>query len=259
MNLLTRIRRRINLAIYPKKIDRPRLEKPLYKDRHTGEDFLIIALGPSLGTYKEKIYDFIKKKKLNIIGVNNCFDMDIDIGYFAFTNRHRFVDYGHKLNDNKSCILLIAPYIPPWSIKEILNKDTRKKIEYIMYVSENEIRFDIDDEGIIQGSCKSVAVLMIAVAIVMGAKNIYVAGLDGYSRIIESGKKDIHYNLSQPKFNIETEKEQFLEHYYKSEAYQVRFLREIREFQIRHGKEPYRIITPTVHRGHYDPSILGIG
>ena len=127
-----------------------------------------------------------------------------------------------------------------------------------MYKSDNEVKFDITEDGIILGTCKSVAILMIAVAIVMGGRMIYVAGMDGYSKIIENGSSSIHYNKSRPKYNFNKEKKEFLRHYTTVEKYQKRFLREIREYQILHNKEPFKIITPTVFEEHYDPKVLRI-
>lgn len=256
-NIMKRFLGLLERTIYPKEARKVRLNSPAYKDRQKGRDFLIVALGPSIGEYRDRIYDFISRENLITIGVNNCFDLNINFKYHAFTNRHRFAEYGSMLNNTKA-IPLLSPYITRRAIKQIINKDKVKGMEYIMYLSNNDAKFDISQEGIILASCKSVTVLMIAVAIVMGARQIFVVGMDGYSELIEHSGGSIHYNASQPKYDFKGEKDKFLNHYYKLERYQTRFLREIREYQVRNGKLPFKILTPTLYKGHFDPEVLKI-
>ena len=121
MRLIDRISGRIEKVIYPKKARNVRLTRPVYKDRHSGRNFLIIALGPNTAKYKEEIFDFVRNDNFVTVGVNNCFDLDINFDYHAITSRHRFADYGKRLNETSSTPM-IAPYIQKGPLEKFLTK-----------------------------------------------------------------------------------------------------------------------------------------
>ena len=136
-----------------------------YADRHKDRNFLILANGPTLKSYKEKIEMFIERYDPVILGANNLSGLFIP-HYHAFNNKRRFVDYIESVNDNSS--LIIGTNIPDQLIKEY----TSRKHESLYFIDRLNPEFDIKD-GIIQSNCRTVSVLLLGVAIVMGARKIF--------------------------------------------------------------------------------------
>lgn len=229
---------------YPKKKKNVKLSEPVYKDRHKGRNFLILGMGPSVATYLNQIENLIHDKNLIVIGTNNCFKIVSKIDYHVFTSRHRFIDYGQQLNDSFSSKALLSPYIPEYTIQKIY----QGAYESIMYINDNDRCFDIQN-GIIQCSCKSVALLSIGISIVMGANKIFVAGVDGWLKLIDA-KTQLHCNDSLPKYSRQ-ERKQYLNHYRTSQEYHIRVLREISEYLNRHDRKMFSIVTPTEYQEYY--------
>ena len=116
-----------------------------------------------------------------------------------------------------------------------------------MYVNDHDRVFDIE-AGIIQASCRTVGVLLIGVAIVMGAEGILVAGMDGYKNLLEEGGPIHHYDEDFLQDENQTKEGQRL---LASERRNARFMAEIAEYLESRGREPFSIITPTVYQNHY--------
>lgn len=211
-----------------------------YLNRHTDADFLILANGPSLSEYRGEIDKFIKKYKPIVIGVNyhgNLFKAQ----YHAFNNKRRFIDYIDTVD--KESRLLIGQYISPSMIKDYV--DT--KYETIYYLDNSTSSFDIND-GVISSNCRTISILSIGIAIVMGARRIFVAGLDGYmwpNNINSDGNKGkLHFYFEKD----ETENFDFLRDRHLGN---LRYLEQIDEYMFKHGKEGVHIITPTSYAKFY--------
>jgi 4-hydroxy 2-oxovalerate aldolase len=204
--------------------------KPGYIDRFEGRDFLILANGPTLKEYKPKIDRFIAKYNPVMLGANylgGLFKPD----FHAFNNKRRFVDYIDSVAPESS--LLIGQYIPDEMIREYTDRDYEK----IIYKDEFS-DFGIDN-GIITANCRTIAVLLLGVAIVMGAKRVFAVGMDGYM-----GINDFHfYNEKDEK----EDREMIIERHRSCQKY----IEQIDEYLIRHSKEGVLILTPTSYKSFY--------
>jgi len=205
-----------------------------YTDRHQGRDFLVLANGPSLKMKQEELRSFIKKYDPVVIGANylkGLFAPD----YHAFTSRRRFADYvEHMSKDSK---LLIGQHIPLDMVKDYVDTD----YETIYYEDTADAPFAISN-NIVSSNCRSVSVLLIAIAIIMGARRIFVAGLDGY---MEAAKgENVHFYSEKDETD---NREVLLDRHFGN----LRYLEEIDEYLCKQGKEGIHIITPTNYTKFY--------
>ncbi len=210
---------------------------PEYQKRHGGKDFLVLGNGPSLKTDIEKIRRIVKEKELIVLGANYVHGL-IEPDYHAFNNINRFLRYGKFVGENSK--LLIGSYISD----QIVHSITDKRYERLPYVNTSN-EFGIEN-GVIQSNCGTISILLIASAIIMGARRIYVAGLDGYKQM--NGNKTHFYSETQETpTNLES-----------SSLNEVcsRYLDEIHKYQIKNNLEPFKIITKTSYTEYYDGGIL---
>ena len=218
----------------------PSLSTPGYLNRHPGATFLVLGNGPSLGTHCKEIYELIEKHGPIVMGANNISGF-IYPDYHAFTNRKRLIQYAHTIDTNKSKVLL-SPYLPDWAISE----HYVGSYEQIMYVDDNQLPFDMQN-GIIMAGCRAVSVLLIGVALVMGGQRVYVAGLDGYSRVLSS-EQNTHYYGKEMQIDGTRSVTDFL----AIERVMSRFLDEIAQCMEQQGLTPFKIVTPTSYTRHYE-------
>ncbi len=219
----------------------PTLSTPTYYNRHSGATFLVLGLGPSLLDHRQQIFDFIDNQNPIVIGANNVTEF-IYPDYHAFTNRARFLKYAHRVDSEKSKVL-ISPYMAKWFIREYY----QGAYEEIMYHKDDARCFDIQ-EGVIMAGCQSVSVLSIGLAVVMGAVQIFVAGLDGYSKVLTPERQTHFYGKENQKDEYRDDAE-----FLRREKVTNRFLDEISQYMVERGLDPFGIITPTSYEQHYQP------
>jgi 4-hydroxy 2-oxovalerate aldolase len=205
-----------------------------YKDRHKNKDFLVLANGPNLKNYRDKIDEFIKKYDPVILGANYLEDLFIP-HYHAFNNKKRFINYYHYTNPRS--MLMLGPNLHP----KITGIEPGRDFEELIYINSNKNRFDIID-GIITSNCRTISILLIGIAIVMGAERIFAVGMDGY--FIKGS--DYHFYSEDEAEDIEIIKEKHNESY--------RHLMEIENYLEIQNKEGIHILTPT----SYDRFFKGI-
>lgn len=242
--LVSLFRRLTGTSLSPrsKDLENPELVRPSYYNRHPEGLFLVLGNGPSLQQHQRDIYQFIDSYAPVVLGANNITEV-IFPDYHAYTNRRRFMTFGHRINATKSKVLFSA-YMPDWVIRQRYDGP----YERIMYVNDHERPFDIQN-GIIMASCRSVSLLVLGVALVMGASRIAVAGVDGYAALLQENRRLQYYPGDTDVGPDPTRKREF---FLELEAYQVRFLDEISAYMKRQGMEPFRIFTPTQHVSHYE-------
>lgn len=213
-------------------VDRSSRQVP-YLKRHEDRDFIILANGPTLKEYKSKIDKFIQKYQPIILGANYLSDLFIP-DYHAFTNKKRFMDYVDSVHSSST--LLIGENIPD----ELIHEYTKRSFERLYFVDElND--FDIVD-GVIQCNCRTVAVLLIGVAIVMGARRIFAVGLDGYLGMTSA--EEFHFYREKE----ETEdKELIIERH----RYNQHYLEQIDRYLTERNMEGIHILTPTSYKAFY--------
>lgn len=205
-----------------------------YIDRHLGKDFLVLANGPSLEKYKEQIDAFIQQHDPVIMGANFLNDLFVP-HYHAFNNKKRFTMYADTVNPASK--LLIGENIP----KSMIDEYVKKNYETLYFKDVLDSNFNIID-GRIQSNCRTISVLLLGVAIVMGANRIFVAGMDGYL-----GKDKITNTLFYEE-TIEPSKEEYLVDRHKWNDF---FLNQIDQYLCENHKEGIHILTPTCHRSFY--------
>ena len=210
---------------------------PVYVNRHKEKYFLIVGTGPSLKKNWKKIGELQTKYNLITMGANNIGDF-IQPDYHCFTNKKRFINYSHTIG-NKSKVL-IGEHI---SI-QVVKKHYGRYFEIIPYLNDHDASFNIEN-GIIRASCRTVGVLMIATAIVMGARKIFVVGMDGYKDIINTGS-EIHF-YSEKNSTNDSQNDYFL----TIDYYNNKFLNEIKFYLESNNRESFSIVTPTTYQDNY--------
>ncbi|MFH1283594.1 MAG: aldolase catalytic domain-containing protein [bacterium] len=205
-----------------------------YINRHKGETFLILGNGPSLVQYRDQISQFIEKFKPIVMGANYLGGMFVP-KYHAFRNERRFEEYIDSVNKESS--LLIGEYISDKMISEYTNK-SYEKIHYLDTLNND---FSIID-GVIQCNCRTVSVLLMGVAAVMGADKIFAAGMDGYLNI--DAKGDLLFY--KEKYEIEDRELMVIMH-----KLNEKFIKQINSYLVDNGKDGINIVTPTSYGEFY--------
>lgn len=206
-----------------------------YADRHKGKDFLILATGPTLAAYKDKIREFIDKYEPIILGANNLGGL-FKPHYHAFTNVKRFILFANTVNPESK--LLIGQNIETRVIKEYIDRD----YETLYFKDIASADFGIED-NIIQANCRTVAILLLGVAIVMGARRLFSAGMDGYLDI--DLRTSVHFYDDKDEQIMD--RKFFFERHYQCQN----FIEQIDKYLHQTGKEGVIILTPTTYKKFY--------
>ncbi len=207
-----------------------------YLDRHRDRDFLVLASGPSLKNEKDQVNNFIQKYNPIVIGCNYLGGLYVP-HYHAFSNRRRFIDYVDSV-DSKSQLLISHSFS-----EELIKEYTSSEYELIHHLNQISSSFDISN-GYIMNNCRTISILSIAVAIVMGARRIFIAGMDGYKHVDSYMSKTIHFYKESDEaddFEILMEKHNWNE----------KLLKQIDNYLIQNHQEGICILTQTSHRAFY--------
>lgn len=209
-----------------------RKEHVPYINRHKGKDFLILANGPTLKEYQPQIRSFINKHEPIILGANYLADLFIP-HYHAFNNKKRFTMYADSVH--KQSKLLVGENIPNVLIKEYLDRD----FETLYFDDVLEADFGIQN-GRILCNCRTISVLLLGVAIVMGARRLFVAGMDGY---LSKNSATLFYDekFDPVEYEVNAQRHRWNDH----------FLRQIDQYLQAMGLDGVHIITPTSHQTFY--------
>jgi 4-hydroxy 2-oxovalerate aldolase len=211
-------------------------EKVDYKDRHAGRDFLILANGATLKEYKPQIDEFIKKNDPVVMGGNylgGLFKPD----YHGFSNRKRFMTYIEQVAPESK--LLVSSDFE----KKFVRDYTTRPFETIAHLNRISSEFDIKDD-IITSNCRTIGVLLVATAIVMGARRIFIAGMDGYKSEENFRSNKVHFYDEA----VETKNFRML---LELHEWNEKLLKSINGYLTRQGKDGLYIITPTSHKQFY--------
>lgn len=212
----------------------PILPSPAYIDRHKGREFLVLANGPNLKKYRSEIKAFIHRYDPVILGANYLAGL-FKPHYHSFNNKKRFCSYIEQVNPESQ--LLLGVNIPHEMIEEYVMREH----ETLSFYDRMENDFEIH-KGVILSNCGTISVLLVAVAVVMGAERVFVAGMDGYLDRLKAS----HNLFYEEQFDI---KEQDLN--LKRHQTNERFLRQIDDYIRRNGGEGVHIVTPTTHNAFY--------
>ena len=215
-----------------KKLYNVKLMAPSYLDRHKGRDFLVLASGNSLKKEEVLVHKFIRKYQPIVITANNMVWFTIP-DYHSFFNRSRFCMFANTIRRKSKVIL--SPYLS----KRLIKKHYRGDYEHAMFQNIDNRTFEIDD-GIISSNCRSSALLNVGISSIMGARNIYVAGLDGFIDVYKSYKE---YVVDEPRTCT----------YEQMRDIQGEYIEIMQEFLKKNNKSPFKIITTTHFKDHYKP------
>jgi 4-hydroxy 2-oxovalerate aldolase len=210
------------------------LPKPLYIDRHKGREFLVLANGPTLKAYKSEITEFIRHYNPVVLGANYLGGL-LTPDYHAFNNKKRFVTHVNEVDPSSR--LLLGVNFPPEMIREYSDREYEPLVFHDVLGAD----FNVID-GVITANCGTISVLLVGVAVVMGADRVFVAGMDGYL----DRRTASHHLFYDEKFDSE-------EHDLNVKRHETneRFLKQIDEYIRQKGGEGVHIITPTTHTGFY--------
>jgi len=207
-----------------------------YLDRHSGRDFLVLANGPTLKEEKEQIEKFIEKYNPVVIGTNYLGELFVP-NYHAFSNKKRFMNYIDSV-DVGSNILISNTFSD-----EFIKNYTDRKYEFIQHLPQLSNDFNISN-GVVMTNCRTISILSVVVAIVMGAERIFIAGMDGYKQVDSFMKKSIHFY----KESDETEEFEML---IEKHNWNERLLKQIDNYLVSNNKDGLCILTPTSHKAFY--------
>ncbi len=220
---------------------------PDYVDRYLGSDFLILANGSSLVTYQNEIKKFIKKYQPVVIGSN--FLGDLFIPHYHSFNNHRLFEK-HVASVHHDSKLLICNSFD----HDYIRTHTNRSYELIQHGVEPAAEFSLSG-GIIGGNYRAIPVLSIATARAMGAKRIFIAGMDGYkdfetffsAGLTESNGTDNSDDQIRLSNRSGTYQEQMEWHNYVEAS-----LKQINDYLVANDMNDLIIITPTTHRLYYE-------
>ena len=208
----------------------------VYLERHSGRDFLVLANGPTLNEEKEQIAKFIKKHNPVVIGANYLGGLFVP-HYHAFGNKKRFIDYVDTVDADSN--ILISNIFSDEFIKKYIDR----KYEFIQHLPQLSTDFNISN-GVVMTNCRTISILSIAVAIIMGAERVFIAGMDGYKQVDSFMKKSVH-------FYKESDETEDFEMLMEKHNWNERLLKQIDNYLISNNKDGLCILTPTSHRAFY--------
>jgi len=217
-------------ATYKKVVGWPNVP---YVRRYENRDFLIIANGPSIKEYVPKIEKLITRYDPVILG-GNYLGGFFKPHYHCFVNKRRFISYIDTVAPESK--LLIGQYITDEMIREYTDRDYEK----IYYIDVLNSDFQIKN-GVITTNCRTVSVLLMGVAIAMGAKRIFCVGMDGY---IGQEKEEFHFYSEKDE---QEDKDMILERH----LWNQKFIKQVDEYLNGKGKEGIHILTPTSYKSFY--------
>jgi 4-hydroxy 2-oxovalerate aldolase len=201
-----------------------------YVNRHAGRDFLVLSNGPTLKDYKPKIDQFIAQHDPIILGANFIGGL-FEPHYHAFNNKRRFSEYIETVKPGSK--LLLGEYIPDDMIREYVDKPYER-----FFYNDEFADFGIED-GVITANCRTISILLLGVAIVMGARRIFSVGMDGYM-----GLKELHFYAEKDDMENQemiVERHRWCQHY----------LKQINQYLRDHEKEEFHVLTPTSYKAFY--------
>lgn len=212
-------------------------EKKDYLFRHKDRDFLILATGPSLKSSHKDLDVFIDRHDPVVIGTNYIEGL-FKPHYHLFSNKRRFISYFDQV-DNGSNLIVSSSFDD-----DFIREYSSRSFEKIYHIYDKNI-FDIQD-GVLKGDFRTVALLAVGTAVAMGAKRVFIAGMDGYiTGSSNDSKNELHF-YSEPE---EAEQEDVLKDKHELNE---QMLEKINNYLKAQDKDGLCILTPTSYECFYD-------
>ncbi len=153
--------------------------KPTYFESHVGASFLVLACGPTIETESEQVLRFIEQNRPIVIGCNRIPSI-YRPDYHLFINRRRLASYVHEVHPEAK--LLIGATIPEPIVRGLIGERPYQKVMFQSHHPGKHGFYRMQD-GIIYTEGSTVALIGAGVALAMGARQIHMAGLDGYRHL----------------------------------------------------------------------------
>lgn len=199
------------------------------------ESFLILGSGTTVREYRHQIVKLINEKSLVVIGINNMthiYKPDIHL----WTNNGRLKKHGNCIAVNSTVIL--GNKIKKENIPSHVDYYT---VDYVDGVFYNQFSIPQIKSGLIKGSFRQAGGLALYLAHLLGAENIYYAGVDGYSQPYK-GNQHCYGEGCTDSSDMTAER--------KKDAIIYKCLKEIKKVV------DFQIITPTIFTEFYNESIM---
>ena len=160
-----------------------------------------------------------------------------DPHYHGFSNRKRFMSYIEQVSADSK--LLLSSNFEDSFIRDYTSRD----FENIAHLNRISSQFNIVD-GVINSNCRSIVMLLVATAVVMGGCRIFIAGMDGYQSEENFKANKVHFYDEA----VETKNFRML---LELHNWNEKLLQSINRYLTGQGREGLYIITPTSHKQFY--------
>lgn len=210
-----------------------------------GRDTVVAACGSSLTENKDKILEFIKKRDAVVIGMNKMTNF-VTPKYHLWTNRKRWNRYGHVCK--KESIKLIGIGL---NFNKI-NKNCHGECIPLSFTDKKGEPIGFQDNHI-SGFFRSTGNLSIMLCHIMGAKNIYVVGLDGLTLYPQKEYDSLKRKHHCDDYGEGNTAEKSWKRCVEVDDNILYSLNLLRDYGIK-----FEILTPTKFKDFYNPDILGI-
>jgi len=213
------------------------------ENKEIGIHFIIAGSGGSVKQYRDAILAHRESTHAKVIGINYmsllcCPD------YHLWTNQQRYRDLGRCVDPWST--MLFGCNMPD----KIIKKHYAGDYFVIDYESDKKNDFSYR-RGVVYGHFRTAGTLAIMIAHIMGASNIDIVGMDGYTlygkKEIKAGDKSHHCYGQGYTDDANWEKCK------KKDQKVYKTLRAFADVGVE-----FRIITPTKFKDFYDGSVLGI-
>jgi hypothetical protein len=196
---------------------------------------LIIGAGSSITQYRTQILSFISNTNPVTFGINNMTSLLVP-EYHLWTNNKRLLTFGHTID--KQSKVLFGSGLKEQNIQRVYGGS----YQCIHYVDKPGQSISYDGKTIF-GHFRTAGVLAIYLAHIMGAQNIYVIGMDGYTFNGMNGDQHCYGKgmTDSTDWQLEVDKD--------------RLVYDILD-NIQCAGVNFSIITPTVFEKHYESLLI---
>ena len=214
------------------------------KSEVQGKPVMIMGAGGGLKKYREQILSFIKDNKVIVIGINNVTNQYVP-HYHFWANIPRFKKFG-KFVDPKSKLIFGNPLCTRRALIKKYCKKSWYKVKIRKVIDKHYYK-----DGVFYGFYHCVGNIAIHLAHVVGASDIYAVGMDGYT--LHSKETLLSEDENHHCWGKGYSDQKDWEHCIVKDRVSYEILRKWDKVGV-----DFKILTPTVYKDFYDPTILGI-
>ena len=206
-----------------------------------GRNMMVVGAGGTLREYEKQIKSFIKNNDVMTIGINYMTEFCIP-DYHLWTNQQRYRDLGWCISPSSKMMFGCGMPI------KLIRKHHQGDYITVDYTKKGADKVDYRD-GKIYGNFRTAGSLAIMIAHLLGAENIYVVGMDGYTlhsqEELKKSKKNQHFYGKG--YTDDSEWEKCLE----KDNHVYAMLKKLESYGI-----AFKILTPTKFDRYYEELFL---